>query len=123
MSGSVQIDPLAVDAYLNDIDGPVGDFLAEAAAKASAVAKAAAPVMKGKNYWTERSNAVRPPGLLKASVHPHGPAYDSAGKLFASANSLFDPGYFQEKGSGKYPHMPHPFLTVGLFAAMSGLDL
>lgn len=111
----VKISQAAVDALLNDITGPVGRLLGEMAVQASAVAKAKAPVMHGRNYWTEKSNAIRPPGTTKASVHPHGPAYSAAGHLYASANALADPAIFMEKPARQL-HRERPFLTTGLWS-------
>src|SRR5579859_4907496 len=108
----VNIDRVAVEEFLNDPAGPVGIFLAEAADFMAGVAKAKAPVMKGKNYWNSRSNAVRPPGTTKASVHSHGPFLGING-LYASANALADPSIFLEKPAVQMHH-EFPFLTTGL---------
>jgi hypothetical protein len=115
MPDEVTIDEAAFEALLTDPDGPVGQFLAEAAAQITDVARAKAPVMWRKNYWTERSNAVRPPGTTKASVHSHGPALDAAGDLYSGANAAGNPTVFLEKPA-KQMHREYPFLTSGLWS-------
>lgn len=115
MPDEVVIDPLAFEALLKDPAGPVGQFLAEAANQITDVARAEAPVMKGKNYWTEKSNAVRPPGTTKASVHSHGPALDTAGDLYSGANAVANPTIFLEKPARQLKR-EYPFLTSSLWS-------
>jgi hypothetical protein len=115
MPNHVEIDEQGFDDLLHDPDGPVGKFLAEAAAQITDVARAKAPVMWRKNYWTERSNAVRPPGTTKGSIHSHGPALDAAGDLYSGANADANPTIFLEKPA-KQMHREYPFLTSGLWS-------
>lgn len=110
----VNLDEAVIEDFLNDINGPVGELLAGLSAQVAAVAVATAPVMRGKNYWTERSNAVRPPGTLRASIYPK-IGYDSRGKLYGGANALADPGIFMEHPAEQL-HYPRHFLTTGLYS-------
>lgn len=109
---TVYLDDIAIDALLADSDGPVGRYMYEISRRMVIVAKRAAPVMRGRNYWTSRSNAIRPPGTLRASIHAvHG--YDDAGQPYAGVNALANPSIFMEKPASQL-HYPRHFLTLAL---------
>lgn len=108
----VRLDDLEIHALLSDADGPVGRYMYEISKKMEAIAKRAAPVMKGRNYWTARSNAVRPPGTTRASVHSVW-GYDDVGQPFAGINALANPSIFLEKPAEQM-HRKYPFLTLAL---------
>lgn len=109
---SLQLSDLAIESLLADADGPVGRYMYEISQKMAIIAKRAAPVMKGKNYWTSRSNAIRPPGTTRASVH-NVFGYDDVGQPFAGVNALANPSIFLEKPAVQM-HRKYPFLTLAL---------
>lgn len=108
----VRLDDLAIEALLSDADGPVGRYMYAVSQRMAIIAKSAAPVMKGKNYWTARSNAVRPAGTTRASVHSVF-GYDDVGQPFAGVNALANPSIFLEKPASQM-HRRYPFLTLAL---------
>jgi hypothetical protein len=115
---SVNIDETLVQAYMHDIDGDMGAFLAEAATVIAGVAISKAPVMKPWNMGYGRrpsSTQALPPGSTKASIRPHGPAYDSDGNLFSGANANANATIFLEKPA-KQMKKQYPFLTTGLWS-------
>lgn len=108
----VRLNDIEIDALLADSDGPVGRYMYEISQRMTIIAKRAAPVMRGRNYWTSRSNAIRPPGTLRASVHGvYG--YDDRGQPFAGVNALANPSIFMEKPARQL-HYPRHFLTLAL---------
>jgi hypothetical protein len=121
MPNHIELDQAAIDDLLHDPEGPVGEFLAEAAAQITSDARTRAPVMNRKNYRSEKSNAVRPPGTTRGSVHSHGPAIDAAGDLYSGANALADPTIFLE-APAKQMHRQYPFLTTGLWSVEDMLE-
>jgi len=109
---SLKLDDAAIEFLLSEADGPVGRYMYDMSQRMTIIAKAAAPVMKGRNYWTARSNAVRPPGTTRASVHSVW-GYDDAGKPFAGVNALANPSIFLERPAIQM-HRRYPFLTLAL---------
>lgn len=112
----VNIDELAVEEYMHDIGGDMGLFLAEAATVIAGVAAARAPVMKPWNLGRGRSTTqALPPGSTKASIRPHGPAFDSAGNIYSGANANANATVFLEKPA-KQMKKEYPFLSSGLWS-------
>jgi hypothetical protein len=114
---SVNIDETAVQEYMHDIDGDMGKFLADAATVIAGIVIAKAPVMKPWNMGYGRTSTTQalPPGSTKASVRPHGPAFDSAGNLFSGANANANASIFLEHPAVQMKH-EYPFLTTGLWS-------
>lgn len=108
----VRLDDAAIRAYVNDEDGPVGQFIQELAGQAAAVARAVVPV-RTTPTWSLRSNA-RPPGFTRASIHT-ARGHTSTGYFWASANAPADPALFLEEPAEQLSRK-YPFLTTGLWS-------
>lgn len=120
---NVNIDEAAVQAFLKDIDGPVGNLMREIARQLESVAVEHAPILKARNVWSLRSTAfrtadgtIKTPGYLKRNITTvvgHAVTFDDA--LFAGADAPGDPGIFLE-APAEQMHEKHQFLTTALWA-------
>ena len=113
----VRWDEEAIYRLINDLDGPVGRYLAEKVAQMTALVLAAAPLQKPKNFsWGRNSTSYMPRslGYLKGSVRPH-MGYTMKGQLFGGVNAAYGPTLFLEKPADQL-HEKIPFMSSALYA-------
>ena len=107
-----------LEQMLNSPDGLVGKMLEDLAARATMVAKAAAPTQKPENYsWGKKRSTSYMPwsgGYTKARVVPH-MGYTKAGILFSGVNAPYAPTLFLEKPA-RQMHTSHPFMSTALYS-------
>lgn len=113
-----------VEWLLNSPDGPVGRVVTELAQKATATAKAGAPLQKQAHHsWSfAKSTSYMPWSTLylKVNVRWSGYRYNSAGQLYSGVNAPFGPVMFLQNGGGRYGHAEKArFMS----AALDGLVL
>jgi len=124
----VVLDPVAIDWLLNDPAGPVGLVIEELSEKAAAIAKAAAPVIKGGtsypgsnlSHWGRefdpRFQYGNRPGSTRASVRSSGFRFNGAGQLYSGVNVNYGATLFLQEGGGRHGHaVHHPFMTTALY--------
>lgn len=112
----------SIDEFLNDIDGPVGELIAELSEKMTAVAIAAAPVQTSHTFsWGKVKSTSYMPwsgGYTKSRIHS-AMGYSNAGKLYGGTNAPYGPTIYLEKAGFRangQPRALHPFLTTALYS-------
>lgn len=115
----VVIDPMAVNYLVNEPEGPVGALIAEVSLKATAIAKADAPIMKKRNYsfWRPTWNPETqygPPGHMKSSVHWSGFRFNKLGQMYSGVNTDFAPTVFLEHPARQIKTTEYRYMTHAL---------
>jgi hypothetical protein len=123
----VYLDPAAIDWLVNSPDGPVGAVIEELSLKATAIAKAAAPVIAGGTSWPpsnfshwgkafdSRYQYGNRPGSTRASVRPSGFRFNALGQMYSGVNVDYGSTLFLQQGGGRHGHaILHPFMTVAI---------
>lgn len=118
----LKMDDRAIDELLNDIDGPVGQLLAELSEQITTVARAEAPVQGPSSYtrpgMKSTSYMPRSGGFTKGGTHA-ATGYDSKGRLFGGTNAPYAPTIWLEhtgRRANGGMRETHPFLTTGLYS-------
>jgi hypothetical protein len=105
-----------LEQLLNTPEGPVGQMLEDLAARATLVAKAAAPVQKPSSFsWgRKRSTSYMPwsGGYTKSRIVPH-MGYTRGGTLFSGVNAPLRPTLFLERPA-RQMRRSYPFMTTAL---------
>jgi hypothetical protein len=119
---TLNLNGAAIEALLNDIDGPVGELLEELSEQVTAVAKAGAPVQSPRTFsWGKVHSTSYLPwsgGYTKAGAHKK-VGYDSKGHLYGGTNAPYGPTIFLEKAGLRANGMPrtlYPFLSTALYS-------
>lgn len=99
MENYVIINDAWLEELLNTPEGPVGVKLGEMSERMTAVAKAAAPVMKPENrsHWGKMYDPAfqyGDPDALKVKTRQHFPGYTRAGKIFGGTDAPFAQTFF-----------------------------
>lgn len=121
---TVHLDYAAIGEMLNDPQGPVGSVIEELSDKATAIARAAAPVMTRRNFslWGTAFDPLYqygPPGKTKASIRVHFPAFNHRGQLYGGVNAPYGPTLFLERPARQIHSAQYMFMT----AALDGVEL
>lgn len=112
----VYISQEAVDEFLRDIDGPIGDLMRELSTQIADVARQKVRVRIPGTHRTGRTSNSNAPGYTKAHITTtvgHAKTHD--GLLFGGANAPANPGIFLE-APAQQMHEKYPFLTTGLWS-------
>lgn len=113
----LHLDDALLEELLNTPDGPVGAVIAELAEKATAIAKAAAPVMKRARFSPVYQYG--PPGETRKSVRWSGFRYNGLGQLYSGVNVNYGPTLYLEKPARQVTPGVYAFMTT----ALNGVEL
>src|SRR5690348_825435 len=116
---SVHLDYGAIEELLNTPEGEVGRYLGAVGLEATALAKAAAPVMARRNYshwgamWDPRFQ-YGPPGATRYKTHWSGFRFNGAGQMYTGVNAPAGPTYFLERPARQIFSRRYAFMSEAM---------